>query len=77
MVLFISCDQGGELLYRMIQQVEQLLVLLNKVNFQDDRKKQQIQIVLKELSTDYLPMHLRKYASQPVSFVNQYLLGLW
>lgn len=59
-VLDRICDQGGELLYRMIQQVEQLLVLLNKVNFQDDRKKQQIQIVLKELTSDYLPMHLRK-----------------
>lgn len=50
----------------MIQQVEQLLVLLNKVNFQDDRKKQQIQIVLKELTSDYLPMHLRKYACQSI-----------
>lgn len=54
------CDQGGELLYRMIQQVEQLLSILNKVNFQDDRKKHQLQIVLKELTNDYLPMHLRK-----------------
>jgi hypothetical protein len=59
-VLDRICDQGGELLYRMIQQVEQLLGLLNRVNFQDDRKKQQIQIVLKELTSDYLPMHLRK-----------------
>lgn len=46
----------------MIQQVEQLLGILNKVNFQDDRKKHQLQIVLKELTNDYLPMHLRKYA---------------
>lgn len=55
-------EQGGHHLYRMMQQVDAALNLYKKVNYTEDKKRKQMEMVLKELTFDYLPMFLQRWA---------------
>lgn len=58
------CNIGGELLYRMIGQIENAIVLCNKLMYQLDPMKRNLEKVLQELRDDYLPSFLRRFVCE-------------